>query len=284
MNSYMGLWGPCAVDSDMAIKLNPRIGEGRYIGIIDTNDTRVHQHMNFPIIQSLGKMAELHANRDFLIFTEFSHLSISEYSLRIRKERDLFPQNQYTIIVGALPPFVLEAAYKCFKHLVENSLLQFVDGQSKSKTYFVINHKCARYIHYSFTDLVRQIIFHNAIPSYVYFGGYVGGAEVAPHTDRIQGEFTMSVCIYQNPHDRPWRLGLGLGKVARHVPNSHKGEVQHELPPPSEHIYADLLDGDAMVFMGHHMVHWRVGELPEAHETYSLFLHYVQTNFTNFLD
>jgi len=42
---------------------------------------------------------------------------------------------------------------------------------------------------------------------------------------------------------------------------------------------ADLYAGDALLFMGRHLVHFRRGKLGEGHWVNNAFLHFVQENF-----
>jgi hypothetical protein len=50
---------------------------------------------------------------------------------------------------------------------------------------------------------------NNIIPTYTYFGGYLPGSELAPHSDRAQCQFTVSLNIYNEPKDKAWPLYIG---------------------------------------------------------------------------
>eukprot|EP01126_Amoeba_proteus_P019153 TRINITY_DN197_c0_g1_i11.p1 TRINITY_DN197_c0_g1~~TRINITY_DN197_c0_g1_i11.p1 ORF type:complete len:388 (-),score=56.86 TRINITY_DN197_c0_g1_i11:98-1261(-) len=270
-------------DSDLkrVMELQPRLGEGRYMGILEMNDTRIFQHHTFPLVAPKSREGEAGSLLNFLLFEEFSPVSLSDYALRKKKkDKEFFVQNQYIILRRILPPFVLESLRRCYQYYTHHGIVKIDDGQSKR--YFSSNDPCSRYIHYSLTDLVRQVISHNAIPTYVYFGGYVSGAVLEPHTDRMQCEFTMSLTFYQNPFHEPWNLGIG--KKIKFVKSEIDLGGDEPYPPEDEQVHLSLFEGDALLFMGRHLTHWREGPLPEGHQTYNLFLHYVQENFSLVLD
>lgn len=214
---------------------------------------------------------------DYLLYKHFASVSMARYALLTPGTQDSFIENRYAIIKNVLPPFVLKAVQKCFNDMISAKLLRFNDGQADR--YVSYNDRCARFLHYQLSDLIRTIIAHNAIPSYTYFGGYKGGSVLKPHTDRAACEFTMSLTIQQSPHDKPWTLSAS--KIALFEKDANwRGRNPEKLPSEEDTVNADLLSGDALLFMGRHLVHWRKGALPEGHWTNQVFMHFVQEDFT----
>lgn len=214
---------------------------------------------------------------NFALYKYFSPTSIAKYCLLNPNTQDFFIENRYIVLKHVLPPFVLNSLQKCYSELIASNTLKFGDGQSDR--YSAYNDRCGRFIHYQLADLVRNIIAHNAIPSYTYFGGYKTGSKLDPHTDRQACEFTMSLNIQQYPHDKPWPLCAGKNALFEKDPNFN-GKNPLEIPPESETVNANLYSGDALLFMGRHLVHFRRGALPEGSWTNQIFLHYVQEDFT----
>jgi len=224
----------------------------------------------------LKTAGEIDALKDALLYVEFSPIHMSRYAILSPTEPDAFVKNRYTILKNIVPPFLFRSFSQFYQKAIKvDKLVKIGDGQSKR--YYLSNDRIARFIQYQFTDLLRGVVAHNGIPSYTYFGGYVQDAVLAPHADRRQCEFTFSLTIYQNPSDEPWPLALG--SRTRFDKDKDKEGGYLDLPPKEEHVEAPLYEGDALLFMGRHLVHWRIGPQKKDHETYNIFLHYVQSDF-----
>jgi len=206
--------------------------------------------------------------RTFFPFLSFSFLffphilfNLLTHLLRFLQTQDWFVQNRYIVLRRILPPFILKAAQSCLNSLIEDGVLSFGDAQTNR--YAAYNERCTRFLHHELADLIRNVIAHNARPSYTYFGGYKGGSVLKPHTDRAQCEFTLSLQIRQSPPDKSWLLSLGKKPVFDRDDNRNGGSF--DMPPEDEIVDADLYEGDALLFMGRHLVHFRRGALPEGH-------------------
>jgi len=204
----------------------------------------------------------------------------SNYAITPTDEHERFLITRYTVLRSIIPPFLFTSFSQFYRQTIKAGLLSLDDGQSKR--FYMANDRVGRFMQFAFTDLVRKIVAHNCQPSYVYFGGYVGGAVLKPHADRFQCEFTMSINIYQNPADKPWPLALSP-KLRFEKDGEFQGGYL-EMPAKEDQVLAPLYEGDVLLFMGRHLNHWRVGPQPEGHETYNVFLHYVQDNFEKVLD
>lgn len=207
--------------------------------------------------------------RDYAIFKYFSDVSVSEYGLVNPGTQDTFIENRYIVLKRILHPFILRTASKCYRKMINAGVLKFGDGQSQR--YSAYNDRCARFLHYHLTDFIRKVIAHNAKPSYTYFGGYKGGSELKPHLDRAQCEYTMSLTLDQYPKDETWLLSL------RKIPVTK--DTKFVIPPEEEIADADLKLGDALLFMGRTLLHFRRGPLREGAKVHQVFLHYVQEDF-----
>lgn len=65
------------------------------------------------------------AMKDFLLYKHFAAVSISQYSLLPPGTQDGFIQNRYTVLRHVLPPFVLAAAQKCFRDMIDSGQVRF---------------------------------------------------------------------------------------------------------------------------------------------------------------
>lgn len=137
------------------------------------------------------------------------------------------------------------------------------------------NDRPSRYIHFQLVDYVRKVVAHNAKPTYSYFGGYRPGADLKPHVDREQCEFTLSLSIEQDSSDEVWLLSLGKKPLFDTV----RSYAKIEYPPEDEIVDAALYAGDGLLFMGRHLVHFRRGILQPGKWVHQVFLHFVQEDF-----
>jgi len=218
---------------------------------------------------------------DLLLYKEFSQMSISDYALLFPNAQNYFLDHKYIVVNNILHPFVLEAVQKCFEKRIERNL--FPLGDPQSKRYISFNDRCARFIQYQLTDFVRKITAHNAKPSYTYFGGYVGGSNLKPHTDRNQCEFTLSLTLQNYPKNSIWVLSLNKNPIFEKN-DEDRGYNSITFPKEEDIVDVTLRDGDGLLFMGRHLPHFRRGELKEGNKLNQVFLHYVREEFTGSLD
>lgn len=223
-----------------------------------------------------GKSQEPDSLQDLLTWKWFGPRSIARWALLDPATPDWFTQNRYIVLRKILPPLVLRSMARCYRRLIDDGVLKLGDVQSQRYTAY--NDRCGRFLQYELTDLVRRVIAHNAKPTYTYLGSYVGGADLKPHFDREQCEWTMSLQLEQIPHDKVWLLSLGSKPSFDRDP-THRGNA--EMPKNEDDIVdADLYEGDALLFMGRHLVHFRRGQLPEGSKTTQVFMHWVPEDFS----
>jgi len=221
------------------------------------------------------------ALRSFATFSYFSPTSIGNWALLKPGTQDWFLENRYIVLRKIMPPFILNAAAKYYRELIEHKVLKL--GDTQSRRYVAYNDRIARFMHNHITQMVRRITAHNAKPSYTYFGGYVGGAGLKAHTDRSQCEFTISMNVEQFPHNRTWHLSLD--KKPLFDKDERPNRANNVMTENEEQIAtADLYAGDALLFMGRHLIHFRRGLLPEGEWVNQVFMHFVQEDFSGGLN
>jgi len=268
-------------DRDNALTLDRYIAERKYFGILLCNTTDPSKYTRWPLIVQYSPAAEQILARKFLLWIEFASKSISDWA-ELSTTPDYFIQNKYTTIRKMIPPYLLSELQNCYNTGIQNGRIGFLDEQSYR--YVAQNDRCGRIMLFNYVDLVRRAIAHNARPTYSYFGGYVNGSYLNPHSDRYQCEFSFSITIQQNPPDQAWPLGMAKS------PQFEKNDIwpgRDKLPWPDEkeQVWIDLYESDGLLFMGRHMVHFRKGLLlGENRIINQVFLHFVQENFPGILD
>lgn len=265
-----------------ALEIDPYISERKYFGIMVTNDTHPEKHFLFPVIREANLNTELSGCLDMLAYIEFSRISMANYVHIPPGTQEFFIKNKYFIARDMLPPFVLSAVAKSMKQAREAGSFGTL-GDYQSKRFNALNDRISRTIHFQLVDVWRRVALHNLVPTYAFYGGYQPGAILPPHTDKPQCEFTVSFTINQSPYEQPWALSLGsrskFDKNEKFV-----GDPKEPLPPEEQIVDALLNPGDALLFMGRHLVHFRRTTLEEGRFLDQLFLHHVQDSFTGWYD
>jgi hypothetical protein len=128
------------------------------------------------------------------------------------------------------------------------------------------NETMSRFFHHQLTDFVGRVAGEPVRPSYTYVSAYQEGAVLRPHVDRKQCIFTLSLCIASSQSIEGRSKGWPLWFQAEEGKVSITQEV-----------------GDAVLFRGCELPHWRDRPSPAAASTTLLF-HYVPRDFADVLD
>lgn len=106
----------------------------------------------------------------------------------------------------------------------------------------------------SYRDKVAKIIKKDLVESYSFHRTYYHGSKLIPHIDRKSCEYSVTVCI--NKENIDWPLYLHT--------------LQNEI------LSIELNDGDALIYQGTKMQHWRNEYFGKQHTQF--FLHYIDKN------
>lgn len=184
-----------------------------------------------------------------------------EQYCRIRKEKFCFNQKHleigYTleeslplqVIDDVLDPEVLDLIQTYYRESITNNTWQL--GDKQSNRYKAHNEPVSRIIHYELLPLIEKIVGKPMKPTYTYLSAYVKGAELPPHTDRKDCEYTVSFII-EKPKDCNWNIYLHTPQQ----PIKHKGRYDMK-PPIDECIGVDCKSGGLMLFQGTDHIHFR---------------------------
>jgi prolyl 4-hydroxylase len=168
------------------------------------------------------------------------------------------------IVNNVLQPSLLKLLQDYYKETIDNKVWHL--GDKQSNRYKSHNEPMSRFLHYECLPLIEKIVGKAMKPTYTYLSAYVKGAELPPHTDRADCEYTVSF-IVDKPEGSTWNIYVHKPQQ----PVKHKG--RYEVKPPLEECEAvDCDAGGLMLFQGTDHIHFRE-ELQEEYYNI-LLLHY----------
>jgi len=181
-----------------------------------------------------------------------------EWSARSRYYAAQFPRG-YVALDRLIHPFHLGALRRYFRHQTRHRRYPLGDGQAPER-FIAHDEPVARFFHRQLTQTLSAAAGALIDPSYSYVTLYQPGADLPPHTDREQCEYTLSLCFDSTPEPEaqvPWPLSLMTAEGVLSV-------------------WQFL--GDALLFRGRYLSHWR-SRIPDGHTASSILFHYVNLDF-----
>jgi hypothetical protein len=172
-------------------------------------------------------------------------------------------EDRHTRLSSVLPLGQIQALADYYQRLIDSGDWDLGDGQV-TRRYGWHNEPMARFFHHQLTGLVAVVARAAVKPTYSYSSAYQAGAALKAHVDREQCDYTMSLLIDQSPEFRehPWPLWFAA---------------------PHGHESVTLGVGDAALFRGCELPHWREASPYPGRQTMLLF-HYVSESFPRVLD
>jgi len=174
----------------------------------------------------------------------------------------LFQTHGYAIVRDLIHPVLIGALRRYYRGLVAGGQLPRGDDQVEDR-YRLHSEPVAMFFHSQLGDLVSRIAGEPVKPSYLYFASYPSGSALPRHVDRVQCEFSISLLVDYDPDPAgpcSWPLFL-----------------EHQNLPGGL-VAADLGVGDALLYRGRELAHYR-DPLPDGHQSTSLFFHYLREDF-----
>ena len=208
---------------------------------------------------------------DFDRFTNY----ISQYN-KIRSQGDVLNKDNLDqdyhlddklpiqVVNNVLNSELLDLLKEYYKETINKNVWALGDRQSNR--YKAHNEPMSRFLHYECLPLIERITGKSLKPTYTYLSAYVKGADLPPHTDRPDCEYTVSFVV-DKPDNFNWNIYV-------HKPQQevkYKGRYD-EKPPLEECEAVDCDAGGLMLFQGTDHIHFR--EELEADYYNVLLLHY----------
>lgn len=180
---------------------------------------------------------------------------------QVRRARVCFAEQGYCVMPSLLHPAHRDALKRYYAELINHGW-ELGDVQVRRR-YGQHNEMIARYFHHQFTEIIGRIVGEPVKASYTYVSAYREGSILGAHVDRKQCEFTVSLLIEDEDVSATgaWPLWFQL----------HEGKVA--VTPKT---------GDAVVFRGCELPHWRE-QSSTAHTSTVLLFHYVPLDFSETL-
>ncbi|MFP2910119.1 hypothetical protein ACLESD_34800 [Pyxidicoccus sp. 3LFB2] len=159
-------------------------------------------------------------------------------------------------------PVELAALREYTAALLREGLLSFGDRQV-SRRFGRYNEPISRFLQTRLAPLMSAVTGRAVLPTFSFLFCYASGAELKPHTDRREAEYSISLQVDYAPEPSPgaatpWPLGFQLADGTA--------------------VLTDLRLGDAVLYHGAELVHFRE-PLPEGHRSAQLILEYVPADF-----
>eukprot|EP00755_Sulcionema_specki_P029362 Sspe_Gene.17840::Locus_6370_Transcript_1_1_Confidence_1.000_Length_1881::g.17840::m.17840 len=215
-----------------------------------------------------AKEVQVKAVGQLLRYVEFGKIPLPEYPpLEDHSER--LSRDLHCCVRHFLPPPVRLLLDDHYKELITNGLLTF--GDRRTGRYYAYNDPVGRLVMAQYTPFMEKLTGHRLKPSYSYLISYRDVSELAPHQDREQAEFVVSMQLSISPEYDVWPLYVGAEPQPR---------IRGDKPkPPREQWRKHIMyNGDAVVFRGRELIHWR-DPLPSGCEATMLLIHYVFADY-----
>jgi hypothetical protein len=167
------------------------------------------------------------------------------------------------VLPHLIPPFQLGAIRLYYRRKVRAGDFRLGDEQV-TRRFAAHNEPVSRFVQTQLAKAMAEILGKAIKPSYAYFVAYQGGARLAPHIDRDQCEYSMTMLVDVTPEpseQSPWPIYV--------ADKSKRSAVWQYL-------------GEALLYRGRSLTHWRY-PLPPDHTSSSILLHYVDRDFAGSL-
>lgn len=200
----------------------------------------------------------------------------------VKRAKREFQQLNYTVLRELIKPPQMKAMRRFYRELIDQGFMIFGDPQV-GRRFKRPNEPLARVFHENLTHLMSILAGKEVKPSYVFAASYREFAELLPHTDRKQCEFSISFQVDYQPepenHLSPWALYISQPDFPIDFERPYHGEnFPAKCPEVDKNKPIHLASGDAVFYKGCEVIHYRYA-LPANHQSTSLFFHYVPKNF-----
>ncbi|MBG0794477.1 sulfotransferase [Methylocystis sp. H62] len=204
-----------------------------------------------------GELAQLHAAG--IVATEAERRGGEESAARTREAlKATIARSGYCVIPRLIGSPHTQALARYYRTMIASDLWTAGDDQVERRHGWH-NEAMAQFVQYQLWDFVSELAGEKVVPSYAYVSAYQSGAELDPHFDRKQCVYTLSFVIDESGG------------------RSVDWPIHFETVDGSVEVTAAL--GDAVLFCGHDMPHWRERAPAPCLALTTLLNHYVPSKF-----
>ena len=176
------------------------------------------------------------------------------------RHRAAYTSDGYVIARALLPAEELAALRRYYAALLAADLIQLGDRQNAAR-FSAYNDPVGRFVHARLAPAMSAVVGQPVEPSFSFFFCYLEGAALAPHKDRAQAEFSISLQLDHTP-----------------APDGATGWPLCFALDDGRTVAADLAIGDAVLYHGRAVTHHR-DALPAGQRSSLLVLEYVPLDF-----
>jgi hypothetical protein len=176
------------------------------------------------------------------------------------RHRPAYAADGYVIARDLLPASELAALRRYYAALLAADLVQLGDRQHADR-FSAYNDPVGRFVQARLRDAMSAVVGQPVEPSFSFFFAYREGAALAPHKDRAQAEFSISLQLDHTP-----------------APDAATGWPLCFTFDDGRTAAADLRIGDAVLYHGRALTHHRAA-LPAGQRSSVLVLEYVPRDF-----
>ena len=167
----------------------------------------------------------------------------------LEKDYNLDPEFPLQVVNNVINDELSNLLKKYYKETIDEKTWPLGDRQSNR--YKSHNEPMSRFLHYEILPLIEKIVGRKMRPTYTYLSAYIKDADLPPHTDREDCEFTVSFVV-DKPEGSNWNIYVHNTKQ----PVKHKGRYNIDIPL-SECTPVDCEPGGLMMFQGTDRIHFR---------------------------
>ena len=176
-----------------------------------------------------------------------SSLNILEISRSIKShtDRGTFAASASNIF----HPHALKIIQKYYQTCIDSEVFPLGDRQSQRLR--SRNEPFSRIMQYECLPLIETLVGKKLEPTYTYISFYTRGADLPPHTDHADCEYTVSLLL-DKPHGTRWPLYLHT------VPEQKFYQGRYDSKPQLDQcLKLDCDTGSLLVFQGIQNIHFR---------------------------
>ena len=167
----------------------------------------------------------------------------------------LYEEKGFEIKRGFIPPFFAQYLRNYFDLLNRNGQVPNKGDAQVAKSVGIYGDPAFDTLMLMCQSMVEEIVGKKLLPTYTYARIYFNGADLLPHLDRDECEHSVSLSLGGSA-DALWPLWF------------KKEEAEPE--------YAAMYEGDAVVYQGNKVHHWR--DAFEGETQFQIFMHYVEAD------
>eukprot|EP01006_Ploeotia_vitrea_P051535 TRINITY_DN67571_c9_g7_i1.p1 TRINITY_DN67571_c9_g7~~TRINITY_DN67571_c9_g7_i1.p1 ORF type:complete len:489 (+),score=34.69 TRINITY_DN67571_c9_g7_i1:71-1537(+) len=227
-----------------------------------------------PKLTDAGRKLQITALLRLLLAKEYQHLALSGTVDLSREKAVRFNSSGVIPLPTMLTGYALQTYQQLWWDMLAYDQIEYSDPQVHSR-YHYHNDPVTRFIHAQYSDVVQRVAGRPTKPSYTYFASYTGGSVLAPHTDRLACEFTLTFQIDLKPEEPLWPFCVKSSPLS--IEATERGGSR-DRPPSQQEDKLLFAPGDGGLIWGRRIVHYR-DALPAQQRSTNVFMHYVYADY-----